>query len=296
LTAIMPCLSPGALTILSGISDNQSARSRWRESSRGGPLRGVSSVPAVSRALAVLRTLASHTGPVPAAVLARDLALPRSTVYHLLTVLEREGFVVHLPEARAYGLGVGAFELGSAYLRNDPLERLARPLLARLVEQTGHTVHLGVLHGRETLYLLKEQARTAVPLVTDVGVRLPAHLTAVGRSMLAALPRAQVRALYPNRDAFVDRTGAGPRTPSELRDVLARERARGWSVEDGHVTPGISSIAACVLDYGQRPAAAVGCTFPSSAIASDDERAELARLVRGVADRLARRLVGSRAG
>jgi len=253
----------------------------------------VSSVPAVSRAIALLRALGAHTGPVPAAVLARELRLPRSSVYHLLAVLQGENFVVHLPEARGYGLGVGAFELGSAYLRGDPLERLARPLLVRLVEQTGQTVHLGVLHGRETLYLLKEQPPHAVTLITDIGVRLPAHLTASGRSMLAVLPRAQVRALYPNRDAFVNRTGTGPRSSIELRDLLARERARGWSEEDGHVTRGIASVAACVLDYGQRPAAALGCTFLSSDIASDEDRAELAGVVRAMADRLARRLAGS---
>lgn len=256
----------------------------------------MSSVPAVSRAIGVLRALAAHPGPVPAAVLARDLGLPRSTVYHLLTVLTAEGFVVHIPEARAYGLGVGAFELGTAYLRNDPLERLARPLLRQLVERTRHTVHLGVLHGRETLYVVKEQPERAAPLITDVGVRLPAQLTASGRSMLAALPRAQVRALFPNRDAFVDRTGLGPRTPGELRDLLARERARGWSEEDGHVTAGIASVAACVLDYGHRPAAAVSCTFPSSSVVSDDERASLAGVVRTTAARLAKRMAGSRTG
>ncbi len=256
----------------------------------------MSSVPAVSRAIGLLRALAAHPGPVPAAVLARDLGLPRSTVYHLLTVLAAEGFVVHLPESRAYGLGVGAFELGTAYLRNDPLERLARPLLRQLVEQTGNTVHLGVLHGRETLYVVKEQPGHAAPLITDVGVRLPAHLTASGRSMLAALPRPQVRALFPNREAFVNRTGLGPQTPTDLRELLALERGRGWSEEDGHVTLGIASVAACVFDYGRRPAAAISCTFPSSAIASDDERAVLAATVRAAAERLARRMAGSRSG
>jgi DNA-binding IclR family transcriptional regulator len=254
----------------------------------------MSSVPAVSRAIGLLRVLATHTGPVPAAVLARDLALPRSTVYHLLAVLETEGIVVHLPESRAYGLGLGAFELGSAYLRNDPLERLARPLLARLVEQTGRTAHLGVLHGRETLYLIKEQPRRPVALITDVGVRLPAHLTAVGRSMLAVLPRAQVRALYPNREAFVDRTGRGPQTPIQLRDLLAREAARGWAEEDGEVTDGMASVAAAVLDYGQRPIAAIGCTFAAAATAAGAERAMLARTVRTVADRLSSRMAGRR--
>ena len=253
----------------------------------------VSVVPAVSRAIALLRTLANHAGPVPAAVLARDLALPRSTVYHLLAVLEIEGIVVHLPEERAYGLGLGAFELGSAYLRSDPLERLARPLLATLVQQTGCTAHLGVLHGRETLYLIKEQPRRPVLLVTDVGVRLPAHLTAVGRSMLAVLPRAQLRALYPGRDAFVNRTGAGPRTSIELRDVLLGEATRGWAEEDGEITEGMASVAACARDYAQRPVAAIGCTFVSATIQGRDREA-LARKVRGVADRLSSRVAGRR--
>jgi len=254
----------------------------------------MSSVPAVSRAIGLLRILATHTGPVPAAVLARDLDLPRSTVYHLLAVLEAEGIVVHLPESRAYGLGLGAFELGSAYLRGDPLERLARPLLARLVEQTGCTAHLGVLHGRETLYLLKEQPRRAVVLVTDVGVRLPAQLTAVGRAMLAALPRAQIRALFPNRDAFVDRTGRGPHTPIELRGLLAAEASRGWSEEDGEVTLGFASVAACVRDFAGRPTAAIGCTFMAAAVSGGSEREALARTITAVADRLSRRMAGRR--
>jgi DNA-binding IclR family transcriptional regulator len=249
-----------------------------------------SSVPAVGRALAVLRLLGSRAGPVPAATLANQLGLPRSTTYHLLAVLEREGFVVHLPEERAYGLGVSVFELGSAYLRHDPLERLARPLLGRLVDQVGETAHLGVLHGNETLYLVKESPRRAVTLVTDVGVRLPAHLTAVGRAMLAALPRAQVRALYPGPSAFVNRTGLGPAGPGDLRRLLADEGARGWSEEDGHVTPGIASVAVAVRDHSQRPVAAVGVTFEASRREGPADRAALAAAVGTTAAAVTRRM------
>lgn len=249
-----------------------------------------SRVPAVSQALAVLRLLGTRAAPMPAASVARELGLPRSSTYHLLSVLADEGFVVHLPEARAYGLGVSVFELGSAYLRHDPLERLARPLLVRLVDRVGVTAHLGILHGAQTLYLLKDNPRGAVPLVTDVGVRLPAHLTAVGRAMLAGLPRAQVRALYPTAGAFVDRTGAGPRTPGELRRVLADEEARGWAEEDGHVTPGIASVAAAVLDHGGRPVAAVGLTFAAAAHPDPAGRALLAAEAVATAGALTRRL------
>ncbi|SHG44871.1 IclR family transcriptional regulator [Streptoalloteichus hindustanus] len=220
-----------------------------------------SDVPALRRGLAVLRLLASKAGPVSAGAIARELDLPRSTTYHLLSELAEAGFVTHLPEERRYGLGVAAFELGSAYLRHDPLERLARPLLRRLVDRVERTAHLGVLHGPEALYLVREQPRQPQTLVTDVGVRLPAHLPASGRAMLAHLPAAQVRALFPGAASFVDRTGRGPRDLPALRRLLTAERRRGWAVEDGYVTAGFASVAAPVFDHGGRPVAAISVTF-----------------------------------
>src|SRR5450631_2388629 len=156
----------------------------------------MANAPAASQALAVLRLLARHTEPVPASAVARDLGLPRSSVYHLLTVLCEQGFVVHLADERRYGLGVAAFELGSAYTRQAPLQRLARQLLVHLVDATKHNAHLAVLHGRDVLYVIEERAPGRPPLVTDVGVRLPSQLTASGLAMLASLPPQQVRALF----------------------------------------------------------------------------------------------------
>jgi DNA-binding IclR family transcriptional regulator len=179
---------------------------------------------------------------VQAAVLARDLGLPRSTTYHLLRELISAGFVVHLPEERRFGLGVSAFEIGTAYLRQEPLARLARPVLGRLVDAVGESAHLAVLHGREVLYVVEERAPGRMPLVTDVGVRLPAELTASGRAVLAGLPAAQVRALFPDATAFVDRHGAGPRTLSALRRLLVDVRRVGYASEEGEVTPGLASV------------------------------------------------------
>jgi DNA-binding IclR family transcriptional regulator len=147
---------------------------------------------AATHALGVLKLLARHAAPMPAASIARELGLPRSSVYHLLAVLRAEGFVVHLPQQRRYGLGVAAFELGSAYSRQEPLRWIAVPALDRLVAATGHNGHFAVLHGTDVLYVIEQRAAGRPSLVTDVGVRLPAQLHASGRAMLAALPAAQV--------------------------------------------------------------------------------------------------------
>ena len=82
-----------------------------------------------------------------------------------------------------------------------------------------------VLQGSDVLYVIEERAPGRPPLVTDVGVRLPAHLTASGRAILAGLPPAQVRALYPGRAAIRDpHRSQGPASPTELRRLLVSTR------------------------------------------------------------------------
>ncbi len=240
--------------------------------------------PAAQHALQVLTHLARHAGPLPAARIAVDLGLPRSSVYHLLKVLQDNGFVVHLPEERRYGLGVAAFEVGSAYTHQAPLARLARPLLARLVDEVGHSAHLAVLHGREVLYVVEERAPGRPPLVTDVGVRLPAQLTASGRAVLAALAPAQVRALFPDRDAFVTRHGTGPAALPQLRRLLRDIRAAGHAFEDGEVTPGFASVASPVFDSAAHPCAGLAVTFPAAAVDADAHARLCARVARAAAE------------
>ncbi|MFB6592160.1 IclR family transcriptional regulator [Streptomyces diastaticus] len=231
----------------------------------GSPAPTSSTSPAVGRALDILLHLAGRTGPVRAATLARELGMPRSSAYHILTVLAERGFVTYLPGERAYGLGVAAFEIGSAYLRHEPLERLAQPVVRRLAGRLGQTVHLGVVYGAETVYLLKERpprGRAAdTALVTDIGVRLPAHLTASGRAILAHLPEAQVRALYPRPGDLITRTGRGPRSLAELLGLLAADRRRGWSEETELVSEGLRSLGAAVFDHHGHPVAALSTTW-----------------------------------
>ncbi|GGC80607.1 IclR family transcriptional regulator [Tersicoccus solisilvae] len=251
-----------------------------------------SKVPAATNTLRVLRFLASRRGPVSAASIAAALDLPRSTVYHLLQVMADEGFVTHLPEERLYGLGIAAFELSSAWVRQDPMARLGAPLLHALVDTVGESAHLALLHGRDVVYVVEERAPGRPSLVTEVGVRIPAHLTASGRSMLAELPRAQVRALYPHREAFSSRA---ERTaimgPARLRAELDRTRARGYAIEEGDVTPDFASVAVAAHDHRGLPVAGLAVTFLSHRV-DQERRRELVSHLRRTADALSARLFG----
>ncbi|MBO1900740.1 IclR family transcriptional regulator [Leucobacter weissii] len=269
-------------------------------------------VPAADQTLRILSLLAASRGPMPANMIAVQLGLPRSTVYHLLAALQEHGFVMHLPEERRYGLGIAAAELSFAYARQEPLSRIGRPLLAALVDRLRVSAHLAVPHGRDVLYVIEERAPGAPSLVTEVNVRLPMQLTASGRAILAALPRAQARALFPDRAAFVHRHDRGAESGtagaepvidrySRLRSVLDTVTTRGFAVERGSVTPGFSSVAVPVLDHRSWPVAAVAVTFgdrdaddedPASDGAPDERLRALAEAVRETAETLSARIHG----
>lgn len=250
---------------------------------------------AAAHALDLLDRLARHSAPMPASALARELGLPRSTVYHLLAVLRDRGYVVHLREQRRYGLGAASFALGSAYTRREPLRWVAGTVLTRLVRDSTHNGHFAVLHGSDTLYVIEERAPGRPSLITEAGVRLPAQLTASGLAMAAALSPPQLRALWPDRSALVRRQDSGPASLTELRTCLAQVRAAGYAEEDGLVTAGFASVACAVLDHDRRPAGAVALTFPSREV-DTVERRRLADAVISAAARVAHHIRGQAPG
>ncbi|WP_419865908.1 IclR family transcriptional regulator [Microbacterium oleivorans] len=245
-------------------------------------------VPAADQTLRILSFLAHQRGPVAAQTIASHLGIPRSSVYHLLAAMAAHGFVVHLEGDRRWGLGTAAFELAGGYARQEPLARLGRPIVAQLADRAGESAHLAVMTGRDVLYIVEERAPRRPALITDVGVRLPAHLTATGRAMLAALPREQVRALFPDAASLSpQRTGRGPGRPGELRELLRQTRAAGHASEDGEVTLGFRSVGVAVRDHAEWPAAAIAVTWAEDSPA-DPER--LAALAADAAADLSRRI------
>ena len=126
-----------------------------------------------------------------------------------------------------------------------------------------------------SLNCCSERAPGRPPQCRDVQVRPPSQLTLSGRALWASLPPQQVRALFPSRDAFVQRHGVGPATLPALRAVLSRVRRDGFAFEDGTVTPDFASVASPVLDPSGHPVSAIAVTSPAPAV-PDHERQAIA--------------------
>ena len=264
----------------------------------------MSQVPAANRTLEVLLLLARSASPIPATKIGTELGIPKSSLYHLLAAMQSKGFVTPIAgnqiensqaESALWGLGVSAFEVGSAYMRHEPLESRARPVLVALMKRVAGIAplvgHLGILRGSDTFYLLKESTGGPITVISEIGVRLPASLTASGRAMLAHLSAAQIRALFPHQQSFVNRTGKGPQNLSQLKELLARERKQGFSIESGLVTREHSSVAAAVFDHLSEPIAAINLVFRDATVDGSDQQS-LVEAVQDSARELTKRLGG----
>ncbi|MGW0043196.1 IclR family transcriptional regulator [Rhodococcus sp. NPDC003348] len=220
-----------------------------------------SRVKSAERVLDVLDLLARRGAPMAATEIAAELDLPKSTTHHLLNVMRDRRFVSYWPDQRAWTLGVSAFEVGASYMRSGPLHREGQRYLVALTQAVDETSHLAVLQGTDSIYLDKrEPLKPGVRLVTEIGTRLPAHLTAVGRAVLARLDPEQLSALYDGY-SWPTRTGAGPTSLTELRTVLRADRERGYSVERDSTTSGVTCVAGPVVTFEGRPVAALGVAY-----------------------------------
>ncbi len=171
--------------------------------------------------------------------------MPRSSTYHLLAAMTDEGFVIHYPDDRTWGIGIAAWEVGHGFARQEPLARLARLPLARLVDQVGQSAHLvraarcrrPLRHrgaGSRPTAAGHRRRRTSAGSPHRLGSRDPG--LAAGRPGTSALPRQGcVHLSYGRRTQDAERASPAPRR---------RPASAGYATEDGEVTPGFASIAA----------------------------------------------------
>ncbi|WP_309133151.1 IclR family transcriptional regulator [Brevibacterium sp.] len=254
----------------------------------------MSDIPAARNALRILKFLAAKGRPTRAAHIGRDLGIPRSSTYHLLNVLLDEGFLVHFPEAREYGLSSLLTELGSLSPGSDTVQMLATPIIRRYTtrEKLPVVAFVGVLHGTDIKYVAKEVGPRAPTVVGGVGIQLPAHLTATGRALLAGFSRRQILALYPNRESFFSRTKLGPGNFHDFTTILEETRQRGWALEASEIAEGLASVGAVATDHNEQPAAAIGFTFRTDDI-PEARWPDLASAAIEMSGELSKRLTGS---
>jgi len=225
------------------------------------PRRPFYAAPAVEAALSILETL----GTVPSmgvTELARKLGLGKSSVYRLLATLARCGYVEKNPQNDRYQLTYRLFAVGSPAADRLGLREAAHPVMERLAAETGETVNLGVLDGTRVVNLHKVESRHLLRMHMEVGGGVPAHATALGKVLLAALePSKLSERLGGRRLARLTRRTIGDR--ATLRRALARIRAQGFAIDDEECSLGLRCVAAPIRDHRGAVVAALSISGPS---------------------------------
>lgn len=217
----------------------------------------------VDKALLALDTLAGFgAAGAPLATLAQAVGVSKPTLHRTLAALRHRGYAEQTADG-AYRLGPSALALGSSYLAEENLPALLHPALTALSEAVDELVHLGVLAGREVVYLDKVEPQRAVRVWSAVGRRRAAATTALGRALLSVqdLDDDALERLADAGTGSPDNVpGAAART-DRLREALAEARRTGVADETEENERGIACIAVPLLRAG-RGIAAVSITAP----------------------------------
>lgn len=211
-------------------------------------------VPAVSRALALLERLAQRREPMSLARLASELELPKSSVHGLCNTLLRFGYL-HRQDDGAFRIGPGVMPLAEAFVAGTGITQEFNALW--LEAEPEETIILSVLNGRDVVYIAARNGRRPLGLAFNVGMRLPAHLAATGKAMLAFQLPESVRLRFGDAD-LAPMNGRGPAGVDELLAELELSRRRGHSIDDESVRAGVYCIGAPVFDASAQPVAGIG--------------------------------------
>src|SRR5437762_6190413 len=192
--------------------------------------------------------------------LARMLGAPRTSVADLLKVLEGRGFVAPTAEGHGWRLDFRVAQLGNAYLHEFSVREVGRAAMRELSRRTGLTTQMAVLDHTDIVYIERQDAgrRVSEPhVISDIGSRLPAYCTSLGKAMLAFLPDDEIDHLYGTPGVLVSRTKNTITAVARLKTELSTIRRRGYAVDLEETTEGVVCVGSPILGGDGRPEAAI---------------------------------------
>jgi DNA-binding IclR family transcriptional regulator len=214
---------------------------------------------ALIKAVGVLEHLASHRDPQGVSEIARSTGLNKATVYKLLETLQDVRFV-EKTDLSQYRLGIGLVRLAQSSIDQIDLVSIAQPVLVKLNDKTGETVHLGVMDRNRVVYVAKLESRQAVRMYSSIGKSAPMYCTGIGKALLSKYSVEQLTQYFTDVQR-VPYTSSTIVAEDALRRELLRIQAQGYSMDDGEHEEDVRCIA-IPLYKGQELYGAISVSAP----------------------------------
>lgn len=229
-------------------------------------------VKSVDKTFGILEYLAEYQQPVSLGEISENLNTNKSTVRRFMLALKRLGYVEQDPDSRLYNLSHKIAWLGRGIQRDVSLSSIAAPYMDYLALETGETINLGILKGAEILYIDKRESPHRLRLCVEVGGTGPLHATALGKSIIAHIPRSEINRLISSGFQLTKYTERTISTWAELDRELDLVRREGIAYDRQELIDGLFCVGAPVL-MGDEVIAAISISTPITRI--NDTRTEL---------------------
>jgi len=237
-------------------------------------------VQAINRVLDIVELLATAKEGLGVTEIGQAIGLHKSTVHRLCNALAVRGYIEKDPGG-IYRLGLKFMEINGLFLKKLELKTEALPFIRKLAEILGQPVHLAILDGVEVVYIEKVDVVNSIRMYSQIGRRVPAHCTAIGKVLIAALDEERLAERL-ELIKFERRTPNTITSKEKFSKVIFETRERGWAVDDEENEPGVRCVAAPIYDYTGKVIAAVSVSGDSRVI-SPDRDGEISEQVRQTA-------------
>jgi IclR family transcriptional regulator, pca regulon regulatory protein len=217
------------------------------------------------RGLDVLRCFDRDHPTLSLGDVARQLGWRRTEPFRFLHTLESLGYLRRDPVTKRYELTPKVLEIGFSALANLQLPELAQPYLERLRDRTNGSAHVGILDGKDVVYIGRAASRSILSSTIHVGSRLPAHATAIGKTLLAAKTDAWIRNWLTANDLvrYTEHTLA---ETEEFLAEIGEIRHRGFAISNQEFEFGIRSVAAPIRNGSSETIAAINVSAAADAL------------------------------
>jgi IclR family acetate operon transcriptional repressor len=247
------------------------------------------SVQALDRGLALLEIVSQADG-LSLTSIAQRAGIAPSTAHRILATLKAAGFV-HCDDARGgYLVGVKAFKIGSAFLRNRKLVDVGRGVMRELMAASGETTNLGIENDGYVVFVAQLESHHAIRAFHRPGARGPLHASSLGKAILAWLPETDVTKML-HRVGLPKLTGRTIVAPEALLADLALTRRRGWAIDDEERADGLRCVGAAVFNEHAEVVGALSVSGPTIRM-TDTRLGELGPQVKRAAAELTDRVGG----
>jgi DNA-binding IclR family transcriptional regulator len=224
------------------------------------PTPGRYTVDAAAKALDLLNVFSFTDRKLSLNSLAARTGIPRATAFRLLSTLEQSGFVAKI--GAEYHLGIKCLVLGNVVAADLDVREKAHPHLVALRDVTRETAHIAVLHQWQVVYLERVPSPQPVGFMQSrAGAILPAHCTALGKTLLAYQPEHEVAA-WAATEKFEALTPYTHTSAQPLLEELHLIRQRGYALDEQEHEIGVRCIAAPIRNHRGEVVAAISVAGP----------------------------------